>query len=249
MTLNTFIIVSNIVFYWLAFLVSIWIGNFITSFYYRIPRGITLNGIQNPPMCSNCGIRLKYPDYGPLYYYLFKAKHCKSCGVHIPAMYFYIELFIGLVLVCNFIINGISEASVVNCFFIASIFLILFINIKHKQVFEKSLVFLIIFALIKGFYLHGTEEFLYEVALSLMCGGLLSKALIKQGSPIGYRQFFYILPIGFEKLDAVLIFLASYAISLAYKKSNIVTNACVISITWLLCFDSFHLIKIVKLIY
>jgi prepilin signal peptidase PulO-like enzyme (type II secretory pathway) len=243
MSTQAFLIASNILFYWLAFLVSVWIGNFITSFYYRIPRGIALNGMQNPPMCSGCGIRLKYPDYGPLYYYLFKAKNCKACGAGIPGIYCLIELFIGLTIMLNFLLNGISELSVAEGFAIAFLFLILFIDVSHKQVYEKSLVFLLVCMLVRGFYLHGTEQFAYQTIVSGMIICILATAFLPKGTAIGYKRFFYILAIGFNKVDAIAITLICFAlyfvVRLVYKNQTQpifvrhitpVSGACVLAI-------------------
>ncbi len=121
------------------FFSSLWFGNFITSFYFRIPRGISLNGKTHPPMCSNCGVKLKYPDYGPLYYYLFRGKSCKVCGALIPKEYFFIELFTAITALITFLMHGLNDKSCFMIFVILSLILAMLINMKHGKIPEKSL--------------------------------------------------------------------------------------------------------------
>jgi hypothetical protein len=210
--INPFLIIY-ILFYILAFIVSIWIGNFITSFYYRIPRGLILNGRQSPPMCSNCFTKLKYPDYGPLYYYLIKGKFCKVCGVKIPKEYFFIELGVGFTIILNFLFNGIGEYSVVNTFFITAIILNFLINLKHEMLYDRSLMILLVFAIIRSCYINGSSDFIYQIAYSIGVGTLLS-LLIPQRTRPNYRAFIIILSIGFKYIDFIYIFSFAYIVYL-----------------------------------
>lgn len=157
--------------YLFFFFVSLWFGNFITSFYFRIPRGISINGRKTPPMCSNCGIRLKYPDYGPLYYYLFKGKSCKSCGIAIPAKYFWIELLTGILLLTCFLVNGLSQEAMLKVLVILPIILIGLIYHEHGTIHEKSVwIFFLPSIFYKAIHTSSPDFALYEFVTTLTIG-------------------------------------------------------------------------------
>lgn len=134
---NYDITIINIISYIFAFFVSLWFGNFITSFYFRIPRSIPLNGRTHPPMCSTCGVHLKYPDYGPLYHYIFRGKKCNICGSVIPPEYFFIELFTGIACLLVFILHGVSEKASLMILAMLTYILAFLINAKHGRIPEK----------------------------------------------------------------------------------------------------------------
>jgi len=217
-----------LLFYTMAFVVSLWVGNFLTSFYFRIPRGITLNGKKMPPMCSNCKTRLKYPDYGPLYYYLIKSKVCKVCGVKISSMYFFIELSTALLLIANFYLNGINEGTVISAFFIAAIILTLLINLEHNQCYQLSNTMLLFCALVRGVYLSTHGEFLYDITFSAFVG-LFFSILLGKRLPQNYRFFFIAICCGFGVVENAMILSFVLAIYFANKMLKIVeekyTNA------------------------
>lgn len=203
------------VFYAIAFLVSVWIGNFATTFYFRIPRGIPLNGRTNPPMCSNCKTRLRYPDYGPLYYYLFKSKSCKKCGAKIPFEYTLIELIFAFVLVFHFAINGITEQTIIEAFLMAAILLILVINLKHKEIYEKTLWILVVPSLLRAFYIYQShpEQLLYQLTFSMFIGFVLSFIIIRYNH-YSYARLFYVSSLAFAPADVVVIGSAAIVVSL-----------------------------------
>ena len=184
-----FFYISYFLFYIFSFIVSIWIGNFLTSFYYRIPRGITLDGKKMPPMCSTCGTRLYYPDYGPIYYYLFKAKSCKVCGAKVPVVYFFMELFIGAILILNFYFNDVNELSVISCFVIAALILNAMINFSHNQLYQLSLTMLLFCGIIRGVEISNHVEYLYDIAKSAGVG-LIFSFLLGLRLNLNYRFFF-----------------------------------------------------------
>ncbi|MFT4967457.1 MAG: hypothetical protein ACI9CD_000464 [Candidatus Deianiraeaceae bacterium] len=213
-----------IIAYIFAFFVSLWFGNFITSFYFRIPRGISLNGKENPPMCSTCGIRLKYPDYGPLYYYIFRGKSCKTCGAPIPPEYFFIELFTALTCLTTFAVHGVSEKSCLMVFVILSYILALLINASHGKVPEKSLWIAFLATIAYTFYsLKFEQSVMYIIvtnsAFGFAFGMILQKLIIKKPLPQGYMPILALISIIQTKGLSVLMFtIAFILIAIFHKK-------------------------------
>lgn len=163
--------------------VCFWFGNFITSFYFRIPRNIPLNGKMYPPMCSTCGVRLKYPDYGPLYHYIFRGKKCKICGAPIPKEYFYIELFTGLICLSVFVLHGITEKSCFMVLTVLTYILCFLINVRHGFIPEKAIWLTLVSTITYvTFSLKNENDILYTIITNVSVGfifGFILKKLIE----------------------------------------------------------------------
>lgn len=190
MTNADILLVTKIITYIFMFFSSLWFGNFLTSFYFRIPRGIPLNGRTHPPMCSTCGIKLKYPDYGPLYHHLFRGKSCKVCGSEIPKEYFFMELFAAITIMTAFIIHGLSDKSCFMVFTIISLILSLTINAKHGRIPEKALWILFVTTVAYVMFSFKYESdilflFISKAIVGFLSAGVFCKAL-KNKQPEGY---------------------------------------------------------------
>jgi prepilin signal peptidase PulO-like enzyme (type II secretory pathway) len=206
--MTEFITIASYIF---AFFVSLWFGNFITSFYFRIPRGIPLNGKSHPPMCSTCGVKLKYPDYGPLYYYLFRGKCCKICGAKIPSEYFFIELFTAITCIFIFILHGVSEKSSFMIFIALSYILAFLINTNHGRIPEKSLwlsfiasVAYMIFSL--KYEISVLYIIITNVAVGFIFGMILQKLVVKKQLPEGYMPMIAMIAMVQTKGISILMF-------------------------------------------
>jgi prepilin signal peptidase PulO-like enzyme (type II secretory pathway) len=250
MTNFEIITVANIVTYIFMFFASLWFGNFITSFYFRIPRGISLNGKTNPPMCSNCGVKLKYPDYGPIYYYIFRAKKCKVCGVEIPKEYFFIEVFTAIICLLIFIIHGLNDKSCFMVFLILSLILAMLINMKHGKISEKSLWIVIVGALCYAmFNLKYEANILYILILSLAFGfiasGIFAK-IVKQPSE-GYIPMIAILGLVYSPIVSLCVFIPVFFIMGIFKnilQKHIMTLLLLISIVIVIANVSFPMVEL-----
>lgn len=146
-------------FFWLGAVT----GNFLTSFFFRVPRFIPLNGLERPPSCSFCGARLKYPAYTPFYSFFIGFK-AKCCHAKIPVVYTMIELFTGVFSVIFFKTQGFSALNVSKFFFIIFFFLISLIFFYHKRIYEKLNWILFTFALTYGFLKSGSISEMLSVA-------------------------------------------------------------------------------------
>lgn len=230
--------------YVFIFFVCIWFGNFITSFYFRIPRNIPLNGRTHPPMCSTCGIRLRYPDYGPLYHYIFRGKKCKICGSLIPKEYFYIELLTGLACLSVFAIHGITEKSCFMVLTILTYILCLLINIRHGFIPEKAIWLTFVTTISYTiFSLKNEDMILYTIITNVAIGfifGFIFKKIIEgefgikkhisadnsqsvqntDSIPQGYLQIFALISLVHTKGISIILFGIAFFLLLT-KKVNI----------------------------
>lgn len=212
--------------YVFIFFVCLWFGNFITSFYFRIPRNIPLNGKTHPPMCSTCKVRLKYPDYGPLYYYIFRSKKCKVCGSPIPAEYFWIELLTATTLLTVFFFHGITEKACFMALCITTLILCFLINCKHGFIPEKALwLTFVATAVYVVFSLKNENDILYMLITNASIGFIFGFILKKyvEGN-FGLKQQIYgngdieqkqnQLPQGYVAILAIISMLHTNGVSI-----------------------------------
>ncbi len=226
MTNADIITITTIVTYILMFFTSLWFGNFITSFYFRIPRGIPLNGRTHPPMCSTCGVKLKYPDYGPLYHYIFRGKCCKVCGAEIPKEYFIMELFAAITIMTAFVIHGLSDKSCFMVFTIIALILNITINAKHGRLPEKSLWILFVAVLVYVMFSFKYESdilflLVTNAGVGFISSGIFAKVL-KTERPEGYTPMIAILGVLHSPVVSLCLFggtIAALFASQALKKN------------------------------
>lgn len=216
----------NLLYYAFLFLVTLWLGNFLTSFYFRIPRNIPLNGKTNPPMCSTCGVKLKYPDYGPLYYRIFRGKFCKVCNASIPSEYFFIELFTGVIGLLVFILYGITEKSCFMVFVVISSILVFLINLKHEKIPEKALWIQFVSSVVYVVYsLKYEPSIMYiiitNVAIGFVFAMILEKIILKKDLPEGYKPMFALISLLHLKEISLGIFLIILIMIIFFRKINI----------------------------
>lgn len=207
----------------LLFFICIWFGNFITSFYYRIPKNIPLNGKTHPPMCSTCGVKLKYPDYGPVYYYIFKGKFCKVCGAKIPQEYFFIELFTAIACMVVIFTHGISEKSFMMLFVLLAYILAFLINLKNERIPEKAMWIVYFTSTVYFAYNFKFEtSFLFLLVTRLIVGFIfafcLEKIIFRKKLPEGYIAMFAVLSVIQTYGLTVFIFTIIAIIAIFFKK-------------------------------
>jgi hypothetical protein len=112
-------------------------GNILTTFFFRIPRNIPINGIQQPPMCSSCGIKIKYPYYAPFFQAILKGLKCFSCGAKIPIIYTAIEALSGIFCVIYFSIFKLESFYIIKFLSVLIFGLISLLHYKTSKFYEK----------------------------------------------------------------------------------------------------------------
>jgi hypothetical protein len=201
------------VFIWLASLWFCgWLGNFCTTLFFRVPRAIPLNGQDFPPMCSNCSVRIRWPDYAPFFYYPIKPRTCRSCNAIVPKVYLVLEVCIAALALLTLVLNGFNEVSLVKCLIVAILSTIVFINIYHNRVYEKTLwmlaILLVIYhALLGNFTLFGvlTDKLIYGIFLA----GGLSQILRYIKNPMEVTTLTYLAVLSLA-IPGDIVFLAMF---------------------------------------
>lgn len=93
--------------YFGLFLIGACVGNFATSLVYRLPRNLKI--ANDPPYCDHCRTYLTERDKFPIFSWLMSKGKCRMCGVPVPAMYTWVEIFSGIVFMLSWWRFGVSE--------------------------------------------------------------------------------------------------------------------------------------------
>ena len=207
---------------------SIQAGNIVTSFYYRLPRGITVNGRKSPPMCSSCGVKLSRFDFGPIYYLPFKNKSCKSCGAKFLKKYLWIEIILPILLILNFIRTGINQSSAIEALCIIMLFLNLAIYIKHKFFCKDTFYLLALSLTLYAFAINKTsidilffDHLIWQIASIIISVIFFNSKYIKpKHKPTEFEYSFCLLfPLIYP--SPILNFLATFAFLISTRRFNI----------------------------
>jgi prepilin signal peptidase PulO-like enzyme (type II secretory pathway) len=207
-----------------CFFVGAIFGNICTSLFFRLPRNIPINGITHPPMCSNCGVKIKYPYYGPFFQFLFKGLKCFNCKAKIPIIYTFIEFFSGIFSVIFFLIFNVSEYFIVCYLGLIMIFLSYLIFLYHNAFFTKLNWVIVVLAIIKiHFDLHSGEDFIFFILFYRLINGLIfclfiSKIIKK--IEIEFICFFIGLSLFINQFTFLIASIISISLIFIFKLKN-----------------------------
>lgn len=162
--MNTFII------YAIIFLYGLLIGSFLNVCIYRIPKKDNI--VISRSHCMNCNQPIKWYDLIPVFSFLILGGRCRSCKAKISIQYPLIEFLNGLAYVLVFYINDFTWLSVIRCFIISSLIVIIMINYRTDTVPTGIIIFdtILAFAFV-GLKIYITMN--YYLVLEHVIGAIL----------------------------------------------------------------------------
>lgn len=137
------------------------IGNFSTTFIYRVPRGLKIT--KSPPYCEcERKVKLEVRDNFPFFSWLMSRGKCRWCDIRIPALYAIVELACGVLFVTGLWRFGLGD--------------------------ELVLVLALGVMLIVQFAIYYTEHKLIPI-IAMMVGGFGAMyRILLDGSVFGFMQ-------------------------------------------------------------
>jgi prepilin signal peptidase PulO-like enzyme (type II secretory pathway) len=195
-------------------------GNIGTTLFFRIPRNIPINGIEKPPMCSFCGIKLKYPYYAPFFQFILKGLKCYSCGAKIPLIYTLIEFFAGMFCALFFTFNPLNGYFIIKFLSILLIFLSTLIFFKESKFYDKLNWILLSTSLLKlGYNSNGLDLLQILITEKLITGLLFGLVffIICKRKIIQEICFFIVLAVFFDRMEFLTASIISLLILLILK--------------------------------
>ncbi|OJV66857.1 MAG: hypothetical protein BGO41_05430 [Clostridiales bacterium 38-18] len=161
--------------YGLVFVLGITIGSFLNVCIYRIPEKMSI--IKPRSRCGSCGHTLTAWELIPIFSWLILKGKCHNCNSTISVRYPLVELLEGLIFLLVFHKFGVSVLTLVFWLFFAIMTAVFFIDLDHKIIPNK----VVIFATIVGFIPVGLH---YTMGYDFYSDGLLEplkSALIPSG--------------------------------------------------------------------
>ncbi len=136
----------------ISFLFGILIGNYTTTFLFRLPRGIEICGINKnvntPPHCAQCKNSLKFYEYLPVFSWIFSRFKCNYCGTAINPQYFFLELSTGILSLMLYCFLGFSEKYLLLIALWLLTMLAGMINLNHQLIIKELTQLVIVLGMI-----------------------------------------------------------------------------------------------------
>ncbi len=127
----------------LSIVFGLLIGNYATTLLYRLPRGISICGINvkysQPPCCSTCGHLLKFYEYLPLLSWFSTFGKCNYCGARVNRHYFILEVLTAIVAVIAFFMFGYTDLYIFIVFLTATSVLSVLLYIENNGLIINSI--------------------------------------------------------------------------------------------------------------
>ena len=158
-------ILMEIIFVFMLFIMGSVFGSFFTLAVYRIPLGLDITHERS--FCPNCNHRLEFKDLIPIFSYLSLKGKCRYCGKPVRARYLVLEVLSGLVFVVAYFIFRldfpfIKLENVINyigfVFFYITNAITIGIYKEYHKINKKVLIFGVITNLIYTLYLYFTKK-------------------------------------------------------------------------------------------
>lgn len=119
--------------YWscVLFVFGTMVGSFLNVCIHRLPLGMSI--VHPPSHCPACNYQIPWYLNIPLITWLSLRGRCASCGCHIPARYFMVELLTGVAFLACWLSFGYSDPflAVVWCMVLAAFIAATFIDFEH----------------------------------------------------------------------------------------------------------------------
>jgi len=120
---------NDIVLYVVSFLFGTVFGSFLNVCIYRIPRE---ESIAFPPShCTVCGSKIKFYNNIPILSYLLLGGKCADCKSGISAVYPFVEILSGLLLLLTVYTFGLTVQTLFYAIFIFALLVITFVDLEH----------------------------------------------------------------------------------------------------------------------
>lgn len=191
--------------YIIVYSFGVLLGNFATSIFYRLPRGLMIYGFNKkstkPPCCSICHHDLKPYEYLPVISMFTTRFKCNYCGSSIPYIYVLIEQAGAFwALACFELFNHSPDLFLLIFCFGITCLLSTTIYLQHQKIYPVLTASLVLEG---GLYHTLFDQTLMSVAARLGIGGVVCLWLLKDEAFFNEKRYWLvnvILP-GFVWLD------------------------------------------------
>jgi leader peptidase (prepilin peptidase)/N-methyltransferase len=143
----------------IAFGFGVIIGSFLNVYIYRFHTGKSLAGRSH---CLSCGTGLRWYELFPLFSYLALRGRCRTCGCHITARYFWVELLTGVLFALALTVSLDIVTILLLWFILAVLVVITVYDLYHFIIPDKLTATLTIAVIVLSIYQLGFSEGMWE---------------------------------------------------------------------------------------
>jgi len=197
------------------------IGNYITTFLFRLPRNIEICGIDRtvntPPYCPTCRHKLKFYEYLPVLSWIFVRFKCNYCRVKINPQYFLLELGTGLIAIILFLLFNFSEIYLLFLILWAIVILAGLIEYNSSKIYNELTFGVITIGMIYRTLIDNSIlPFICDIAITA-----IFLSIIMNISKLQIKQLIYLtLQASVFGLSEVVIVLLSYVMTQSFTKRH-----------------------------
>src|SRR5205823_11338995 len=123
---------------------------------WRLPRDESV--VHPPSHCPHCGKGLVPADLVPLASQTLLRGRCRYCGTGISWRYFGVELLTGLCFVALFYRFGLTFEMVANAVFVATLIVVLFVDLDHYVILDFTVIIGIVIGVLKDVVLMAQHQ-------------------------------------------------------------------------------------------
>ncbi len=129
--------------YIIAAFYGVLIGNYITTAYFRIPRLIPINGLNNKtgkvPHCSVCQHKLKFYEYLPVLSWVSTRFKCNYCFAPITPVYVMLEVTVMVSSIALYYLLGMNMLYMISVLVTAGLLLNLSLFCTYYKFYLKAI--------------------------------------------------------------------------------------------------------------
>lgn len=187
------------------------IGNYCTTFIFRLPRGEQALG-GDRPFCDHCRKELETRDLFPVFSWFINRGKCRFCGAEVTPLHTVVELIVMTIFALAFLQYNYKDEFLLVAGLGASLVVVGFIEYQHGRIMRNVLVFAAFFAVMHR-VLADLE--IVNIGLGAALGGVfgymvwkLLQKLEGEEVPQNFVGLFILAGIWFQPLLLVVFTLA-----------------------------------------
>ena len=230
------------------FVVGCIFGSFYNVVGLRIPNKESI--IYPNSHCTKCGHELKWYELIPIFSYLFLKGKCRNCKEKISIMYFFTEIFTGIMFAISYYSFGFSYELLISLIMSSLLILVIVSDITYMIIPDSFLVISAVLIIIIKFIQNGIIDGFVSIGFGLVSFGVLflisiigNKIFQKECLGGADIKLFFVVGLIFPPLISMLVLIVACFIAfpvsliLYFKnKENIIPFGPFIVISMLLVY-------------
>lgn len=218
--MGKYIIMNNLLYYILMFLLGIIFGSFYNVIIYRLPLNMSIS--KGRSMCFNCKHTLGVLDLIPLFSYIFLKGRCRYCKAKFSPRYFIIEFITGTLFVLSLYFFGTTIACIYFILFWSMLLITAVIDYDEGYIYTNLLLsflapaVIIKFLLFKHNFLESLISGLVGFVIYYVIYFVSKKIYKKEAFGLGDVQLMCVIGLFLDTKLTILTSFLSFIVALVF---------------------------------